>query len=325
MSDSAQIAQGEAHAFEELVLTRHLETARATEPLDNFVMNQQTSGKKSYGKSRVHSNIEESHAVVTDRNEVDSDDDVDLDVYVNNKSSKVFIILLLRIFLVFIHLFTSYIQIIDNNQDDTPTDDYSYKISMNMAETQVDSLADASYNSEDDALANKTELDAILNSNENSNDSNITASSYQYMVTETQTSSVLLSQTSQGMIDDAVSILDSMKSPIKASSITKSLVDKVAAINMMSPNNVFNSNVKSPHPAGGKSPLASILSPSFLERNETSPADDLDKMYQNAVMDRSHLNLQSNIFDDAHGDDVLTHSLTHALTNSLTHSLTHSG
>ncbi len=93
MSDSAQNAQGEADAFDELVLSRHLETARSTETQDTFVINQQVSGKKSYGKSRVHTNIEEINPAVTSGNVVDSDDDVDLDAYVNNKSSKVFIIL----------------------------------------------------------------------------------------------------------------------------------------------------------------------------------------------------------------------------------------
>ena len=106
MSDSAQHAQGEADAFDELVLTRHLETARSTETHDNFVISQQISGKKSYGKSRVHSNVEVINPSVTSGNVVDSDDDVDLDAYVNNKSSKVFIILVLTISLLFIHLFT---------------------------------------------------------------------------------------------------------------------------------------------------------------------------------------------------------------------------
>lgn len=286
MSDSASNAEKKTDAFEELVISRHMQSIQQAEISDNFVaVNQQVGGKKSYGKSQIRSNMDEINVPAVS-GIVDSDEDLDLDAYVNNKSSN----------------------IIDNNQDGTATDDYSYKAAMNMSETQVDSLVDTSYNSEDDALANKTELDAILNSNENSNDSNITAGSYQYMPIETQTSSVQLSQTSQGMMEEAVNILDSMKSPIKASSITKSLVEKVAAINMMSPNSVFNSSSKSPHLSSNRSPLASVLSPSFLghDDDEASPVDDdLDKIYQNTTMDRNKLNLQTDIFADGNKDDDL--------------------
>lgn len=90
-------------AFDKLVISRHLETAQTTESNDNFVVNREISGGKSYGKSRLRGPDDDYQtplaASVGDT--VDSDEDVDLDAYVNNRSSKV-VTGLLKLLIVFI-------------------------------------------------------------------------------------------------------------------------------------------------------------------------------------------------------------------------------